>query len=123
MTTLAEQAAARGAAFLDQKHPGWWDRINVGSLSIASTCQCVVGQLYAGRATDYGYDMDDDAYVMGLLDLFGEDIADEMAVYHGFDAWGRLDDHYGYGELTDAWRAEITRRRIANRAHMVLAAV
>ena len=36
----------RGAAFLDEREPEWWKKIDVETLSLGSFCNCVLGQLY-----------------------------------------------------------------------------
>lgn len=36
----------RGIAFLDRVHPGWRNKINPKRLDIASSRDCVLGQLY-----------------------------------------------------------------------------
>lgn len=38
--------AARGAALLDERMPGWYKRIDLRSLNLASEYNCVLGQLY-----------------------------------------------------------------------------
>jgi hypothetical protein len=38
-------------ALLDEKMPGWVDRIDVDTLRIDSLCHCVVGQLNQGNFT------------------------------------------------------------------------
>jgi hypothetical protein len=40
-----EEAARRGAALLDEKHPGWADKIDTKRLNIAHPCHCILGQL------------------------------------------------------------------------------
>jgi hypothetical protein len=40
-------AVKRGAALLDVKLPGWWQRVDLEVLQLASTNQCVLGQLFA----------------------------------------------------------------------------
>jgi hypothetical protein len=44
---------ARGAQLLDEKVPGWERRIHVGTLDIATTTHCVLGQVFGsyGRGT------------------------------------------------------------------------
>lgn len=43
--TVKERVAA-GAAWLDEHEPGWWQRINLGTLVMRDSCGCVLGQLY-----------------------------------------------------------------------------
>lgn len=50
----AEERVARGAAHLDQVRPGWFDHIDVGTLTLHDPCGCIVGQL-CGRDFEGGY--------------------------------------------------------------------
>ena len=100
MTTIAERVA-RGAAFLDEREPGWDARIDLDTLSLDSPCCCVLGQLHGGygaglRATGLG---DDDGRDIEL----GFFWTDEHLV--GFS----LDDEPG--DLTAEWKRVITARR------------
>lgn len=49
MDDVAERVAS-GAALLDEKRPGWWREIDLATLDIGDTCNCVVGQLIGGSA-------------------------------------------------------------------------
>lgn len=72
--TVPASLAARvraGVAFLDGQTPGWPDRIVVQALNMASTCNCVLGQVYGN------FDRADARF-------FGAD--DAAAVRLGFDA-------------------------------------
>lgn len=40
------KSVARGAAWLDVKHPGWFEKIDVGKLDLEYCTTCVLGQLY-----------------------------------------------------------------------------
>lgn len=42
----SEAATRRGAALLDEKMPGWHDKIDLERLQLASLTQCVLGQLF-----------------------------------------------------------------------------
>lgn len=97
MSTVAERAE-RGAALLDERRPGWWQGIDLGRLDIGSTCNCVVGQVYA--AGGFG------AFTRALyaLGVGGWDQDEE----HGFDA-----ECSEYAELTAAWRDLVLSRRAA----------
>lgn len=48
------QNVARGAALLDEKMPGWEDKIDLERLSMYDGCDCILGQLagmyHRGRA-------------------------------------------------------------------------
>jgi hypothetical protein len=87
----------RGAAFLDEKRPGWEFEINTRRLDIASHCSCLLGQLYG-------------SYVRGVKScapngLFGFNPI--WAVRHGFLA---LNGAEGFRSLSHQWTLLITQR-------------
>lgn len=43
-----EQRVADGAAWLDEKYPQWFDKIDLGILDMGSCTRCVLGQVYTG---------------------------------------------------------------------------
>lgn len=44
---MFETQIARGVEYLDQKEgPDWVERINLDTLELSSSCNCVIGQLY-----------------------------------------------------------------------------
>lgn len=101
MPVIAERVK-RGAALLDEKRPGWWQRIDLGRLDVASDCDCVGGQLPGG----YGKVADD---------LFGPGVTFSLEVSHGFEADGDFEggDAGEFAALTEAWRSLILARRAA----------
>lgn len=88
----AAEAAARGASFLDGEVPNWShpNRIDLDALRLASCKRCVLGQLFG----EYGEGVDD----LGLSET-DEDTLGFFAVDHE------------WADLTEAWRAEIRKRR------------
>ena len=40
----------QAAKFLDEKHPGWFKKINMMKLELASTDSCILAQLYGGAS-------------------------------------------------------------------------
>lgn len=46
MSDSIEARVARGAAWLDENHPGWERRIDLADLQLSSSCRCVLGQLF-----------------------------------------------------------------------------
>jgi hypothetical protein len=88
----------RGAEFLDEKLPGWEEKINLRTLDLGSTCKCVVGQLYKEGPRDHA------AYDRGL-DVLG--IPDGMTARLGFNTWGRQT----FTRLTESWKDLIRQRR------------
>lgn len=51
--TVQDRVAA-GAAFLDEKRPGWFNEIDNATLDIASAKECVCGQLFGSYSTGIG---------------------------------------------------------------------
>lgn len=39
---------ARGAVWLDEHYPQWWERIEISTLDVSSCHLCVLGQVYTG---------------------------------------------------------------------------
>jgi hypothetical protein len=113
VSTITERVE-RGAALLDEKRPGWWRDIDLGTLDIASRCGCVIGQL-AGLtgAQDRGL-----AYEWATRQL-GVGWSDEIPM--GFEA--PTTREFGgdrvpviaaeYDALTAAWADLIAARRAA----------
>ena len=87
--TIAERVA-RGAALLDEKRPGWANRIIQEDLDMTSCHDCILGQVYGD-------------YEIGWhsLDL-------QSGSEFGFDLPGGW--YCQMPALADAWRAEIRRR-------------
>lgn len=106
MTDTIPERVARGVALLDEKHPGWWERIDVDRLNLRSGCNCVLGQTwdgdYAGSST---------AYMHHLDALLPEESYRDYEF--GFDAEAEdgeeQDDEYD--ALTAEWRRVILARR------------
>ena len=99
--TIAERVAA-GAALLDEREPGWWQRINLARLDLEAPCRCILGQLDddlgEGRWRD-------------LLARFGVAACDDA--YYGFNAEEGRQEPGQYASLTAAWRELIGARREA----------
>jgi hypothetical protein len=98
MAVLADEVAnvsaavagrvAAGAALLDRKVPGWAERIDLGTLSIASCTRCVLGQL-DGAADGCGFDPDF-GFDAGDLDR-NERVIARLSEYAALDAeWKRV---------------------------------
>lgn len=41
-----EQRVAKGAAWLDEKYPGWWAKVDIATLAVSSCRKCVLAQVY-----------------------------------------------------------------------------
>jgi hypothetical protein len=113
MTTIAERVAA-GAAFLDEREPGWWERINLDELDLHSACRCVLGQL----ATDLGYVETGWGNILGRFELrrwrwsYEFDGLPDTDVACGFNAGGNQAQEE-YAALTAEWKRVIEARRSA----------
>ena len=91
----------RGAALLDEKVPDWFEKIDTSSLSMTSSCNCVLGKLfqhyYSGRNVLFGVTVRNNVYTCQS---------------HGFScALKYLQGHdIGWEILDDLWLAEIRGR-------------
>lgn len=83
-----------GIALLDEKVPGWHERIDLDRFAMNSCDRCVLGQLFGG-------------FVAGALAIgFEMSGSDEVAA--GFDLdWGEV----GYRTLTRLWTYVIRQRQ------------
>ncbi len=98
MSAVSRQVA-RGAALLDEKIPGWAERIDLARLQMNSCHDCVIGQLFPVESdwvTPYGRGME----ALGVWDLRGD------AAGHGFDGACAV-------ALGAEWRRVIIKRRMA----------
>jgi hypothetical protein len=92
------EAVARGMALLDEKRPGWIDRIDLDTLVMHDPRHCVVGQEFRDDIED------DEVYTDGLIALgIGTPGGEEK---FGFDGWD-------CDALEAEWRRAITERRSA----------
>ena len=106
-----EVRVARGAALLDEKLPGWADRIDLDRLDLGSPCRCILGQTW-----DEGRYDDDDPYFMHVRSLFGtydqqRDAGLGFNINFGAKLLREMDAEYA--ELTAEWRRVIEARREA----------
>jgi len=96
MTAVAEatieQRVAAGAAWLDQHEPGWLDRIDAWGLDLASSCRCILGQVY------------------GSFYAAPDTVLDQAAAL-GFDVTDTGDNPAEFLRLEGAWWDLIERRR------------
>lgn len=102
-----EQRVKRGMAVLDKKFgPEWVARIDVNSLQLAVSCDCVLGQLY--RTNEH----DEEGYYRGAADVLGveeEGHRTDVEREHGFI---RTEDDFSYSLLTAEWKSQILARRL-----------
>lgn len=93
-TLSVEVRVKQGMALLDERGPErWWEFIDLDTLRLENTCQCVLGQLYGGFLA--GGD------AVGLFRVLG------ASAEHGFVGI----DAAASDELDAAWRDAIEARR------------
>ena len=78
----------RGAEMLDERLPGWRDRVNPGRLKLDSECGCVLGQVLGGYS--------EGVKLLGLNDRDAE--------RYGFWTRGRQ----SWDRLTEGWKALVS---------------
>jgi hypothetical protein len=89
--SIAERVAA-GAAWLDEHRPGWVERVNLDTLDLGDSCECVLGQEYGD-------------FWKAPTEVIFEDYV------RGFNRSSSRDDSSAYEPLTAAWRVLIEARR------------
>ena len=88
----ARDRVTRGAAFLDERYPGWEKHIDPFILNINNCFNCILGQLYFGFNDG-----------MGLLHISESDCE-----FYGFFSANTL----AYDDLREAWLNEIASRQL-----------
>lgn len=114
MSARAAQAAAkRGAALLDTVRKGWFWNIRVTDLDLASSCNCILGQLSKNKPWDYG------SYARGAEKVLGWQVSGPeretpdaaKAERYGFFRRMHRKQDVDYPLLTQAWANEVRIRR------------
>lgn len=136
----AQKAARRGAAMLDRQDPGWWKRVKVTQLDLASGCDCVLGQVYGdvvkgegpwgdplvdgfNLATDLNEMMESYELVIrkprrferarAVFKAVRRSRAHDPLAHLGFEEGWTTDGRLHYSALTDAWLEIIAERKAA----------
>ena len=102
MTSDIATRVAKGVALLDERKPGWMDRINLITLDVQDPNMCILGQLYPVRDDD----MFPDGFNKGISALSLCSDAQE----HGVDCYPHhdiLDQRQDYVYLTQEWKRVI----------------
>lgn len=121
MTTAEQYAknAARGAVWLDERMPGWWDIIEVNELNMQDANRCILGQLGSTLAPLANYydiiEFEDGCMFPQLETLAG--LSGDEVIEHGFDRYdeeimdfSKIDT--AWNDLAEAWLYEIMERRM-----------
>ena len=118
----ARSRVARGAAHLDTVKPGWFRRIDTGTLTLHDPCGCIVGQLCRSRPErdrSGSYFSDSQLAELGLIQRgtftsLTDEEYDALVSYLGFDMTvdecEACDDCDEYAVLQDAWIEAIAAR-------------
>ncbi len=86
-----EAEVAKGIALLDEKQPGWRERINLSALDMGHCGQCILGQVFGD-------------YEIGVNHFFAIG-SHSLPKIHGFlsGAWQDSD----WQDLRDEWRCQL----------------
>lgn len=98
----ATTRVARGAAHLDQVRPGWFTRIDVGTLTMWDPCGCIVGQLCGNFNRDLKRVFHSSMHAVAC----GANLLEQ-------GAWLNGEPGAVWGVLQDAWITAIADRRLA----------
>lgn len=98
-----ETRVARGAALMDDKLPGWVERIDLDRLDLHSSCNCILGQEFADHE-----DVDGEVWT-GYDAAQGALLNYADPAEYGFDlAWSEAAN---FPILTAEWKRVILARR------------
>lgn len=99
-------AVEKGAIMLDEKRPGWYQKVDLERLDLRFCARCVLGQISGNKRSMNPYDIECHALGLSPADAvaygFNQDAAPEFASIRQSQSWA---------DLTRLWREQITRRR------------
>jgi hypothetical protein len=121
-----DERVENGARWLDENFPGWEGRINIETLELQSTSDCICGQVFEEVASEMGVD----GYDFAIDNLFTEANSWITALVPN-DTWRRGwrvsetlgfctydgESEYAWAELQDSWVTLLEKRR-AERGEM-----
>ena len=103
---LARARAARGAALLDDRDPGWAARVDPATLSLGDGAACVLGQLWGEYRLGLGR-----ARVLDLSSAPGRFVSPIDLGFQAVGDLGEAAEDLDYALLTRAWRREVAGRQ------------
>jgi hypothetical protein len=114
MTTATP--AEYGAAYLDEHHPGWADRIKLPLLDMGCNERCVLGQIYLLEGIAGGYD---NGYSWAVVKHFPrpERLGFDLKHTHPHDPYIT----HNYAALTAEWSELVAARQTQTSPQEVLA--
>lgn len=105
VTSILDPRVEKGAALLDEKNPGWAEKIDVDTLEIGDYCGCVIGQAYGiGDVIDRYFVALEGLGVVDPGAWYGDPKGEEAA--HGFFVPIHEEER-----ITQDWRLAILARR------------
>jgi hypothetical protein len=119
---VADRRVKAGAALLDERMPGWAERIELAQLDLSSEWKCVLGQLFEESQTVYLPGLGEVCEANFHLGKVVLDLDDDAIILYGFDT-GYLDESFDdegelisedfahFRELDRAWEAEVRYRQ------------
>ena len=112
--TSAAEAVKNGAALLDEKSPGWWQKIDISDFDITNCSSCICGQLaryeYDGVPNDWRRYEKFVVYLGGAMD--SDAIASDFEVAHGFFAPDN--EAWDWDQLDSEWTTLIQARQLGS---------
>ena len=102
----AWERAARGADYLDEVDPGWYRRVDAGTMELAHAACCVLGQLHGDFRAGLSRSR--------LLSMGSAPRANLSPVHFGFlceQGVGVALQEADYENLNRAWQGEVWRRQ------------
>lgn len=105
-TEFFTDRAKRGASFLDEEKPGWFESIDLNKLNMGDGSDCVIGQLFKDADRDY----DDSSYFIGVEELHIGETGRLNEYTLGFMLKVTVGSSRNWELLTDAWKIQISNR-------------
>jgi hypothetical protein len=102
--SVTKAQVAKGAKLLDEKVPGWSEKINTKKLAMRSNTNCILGQL--AKAADFGKES-----AIEYGETLG--LTEKKFASHGFEAVGDFPDEEADKAQAELWKAEIEARKPA----------
>lgn len=99
--TAIATRVARGADWLDQCYPNWWQAIEISTLDVASCHHCVLGQVFTG-CIPVGEGDQILAQVLESMVEFERRAAQESIDEGGWGGYNTLVEHHGMVPFTSA---------------------
>lgn len=104
----------RGLSWLDANVDEWWKKVELQSFDMSSTCACVLGFVYAEKATEHARLQEWPDEMDGFNYATRRVLSQKEAIQYGFDLddRGYVDDEHNLWEiLSELWDAEIAHRQ------------